>query len=385
MKLPSSTLLALLFLCVIGVSTGSPCLSEEAKLQLDTIKAELSASETEITQITEELKEIKAEVQKLSVQVVALREREKKVKKELDQKQSSQAEIQKLVQDLQGRLLEIELRYQRRVRALYVLQASDTPSSRLLLSHGYEAFSRGAVYLKAIKRMDALEGQEIRELRSKRDVETYKLNQTLQQSQMLLADMALQRKEIESKLASQNQKVSEFQAKKKKLEVALVSLRAQELRFETVLKSMTGGEEQGAVVQKQPEDAQDREVGPWEGAGITGELTNPLKGKVIKKFGTGDGVTKKGILIKGGTPEVVAIAEGKVAFVGVLPQLGTVVILDHGSREFSLYGKLTEPHVSVGAIVPSGGSIGTTGDTFYFEIRKKGVSTDPLLNRYASP
>jgi septal ring factor EnvC (AmiA/AmiB activator) len=358
-------------------------LAEDEKLKLDELRTQMSESESQVSSITEELKSIKAEVQKLSSQVSVLKDREKKLRKDLDKKQSSQLEIQKLVQDLQGRLLELEIRSTARVKALYLLHVSDLPATRAFVSNGYEAFSRGSVYLKSIKKMDAQEAEEVRALRGRRDVETGKLQKTLQESQNLLAEVTLQRKEIEAKIDTQNEKVSEFKIKKKSLETALVSLRAQELRFETVLKSMTGGDKEVSLLNSN--DVQDRENAPWEGPGLKGELFNPLKGKVTKKFGVGSGVTKKGILIQGSSLEVIAAAEGKVAFIGVLPQLGTVVILDHGDREFSLYGKLSDAHVSVGAIVPAGAPVGfITKDTFYFEIRKKGVSTDPLLNRYAS-
>ena len=382
----------LLFSCLItgglvlsGKSTFVAHADEPDKTKLEEIRVQMADAEASVAKLTDSVTAIKNDLVKLNSQVSSLKDREKKLRKEFDKKQSTQLEIQKLVQDLQGRLLELELRVEARTKALYLLHVAQP--SGALLTKGYEAFSRGTVYLKSIKKMDAQEAEEIKTLRGRRDLETGKLQQNLKESQALLADVEIQRKQIESTISSQAKKMSDLQSQKKSLEGALLSLRAQELRLETVLKSLTGGDEPTVTDSKRniTEGSSDRESVAWEGPGLKGVLVNPLKGKLSKKFGEGEGVTKKGIIIKGsGSGSVLAVAEGKVAYVGSLPQLGNVVIIDHGSRDFSLYGKLSQVSAALGSIIPSGGAIGEPEETFYFEIRKKGVSVNPLLNRYGS-
>jgi septal ring factor EnvC (AmiA/AmiB activator) len=55
-----------------------------------------------------------------------------------------------------------------------------------------------------------------------------------------------------------------------------------------------------------------------------------------------------------------------------------MVILDHGRRRHSLYSRLDNISVAVGARVARGDTIGRAGDTLHFEFRVGGRSVDPL-------
>jgi len=80
----------------------------------------------------------------------------------------------------------------------------------------------------------------------------------------------------------------------------------------------------------------------------------------------------------------VAIHDGVVAFAGTFAGFGNLVILDHGSQTFSLYGDLLEISVKKGAHVEHGQPIGKVGPTpsgsnaLYFELRVDGQPVDPL-------
>ena len=79
-----------------------------------------------------------------------------------------------------------------------------------------------------------------------------------------------------------------------------------------------------------------------------------------------------------------AIHDGVVAFAGTFGGFGNLVILDHGSQTFSLYGDLLEIAVKKGARVAHGQPIGKVGPTpsgtnaLYFELRVDGQPVDPL-------
>jgi septal ring factor EnvC (AmiA/AmiB activator) len=81
---------------------------------------------------------------------------------------------------------------------------------------------------------------------------------------------------------------------------------------------------------------------------------------------------------------VQAIATGRVLYAGRMPVFGLVVVLDHGERSYSLYGRLATTARSVGEDLQQGEIVGTLGapedgeaGNFYFEVRKEGVSVDP--------
>jgi septal ring factor EnvC (AmiA/AmiB activator) len=114
-----------------------------------------------------------------------------------------------------------------------------------------------------------------------------------------------------------------------------------------------------------------------------GDLPWPVNGQPRRRF-TG-GTPANGIDIT--APEgasAAAIHDGVVAFAGTFAGFGNLVILDHGSQTFSLYGDLLEIAVKKGARVEHGQPIGKVGPTpsgtnaLYFELRVDGQPVDPL-------
>jgi septal ring factor EnvC (AmiA/AmiB activator) len=114
-----------------------------------------------------------------------------------------------------------------------------------------------------------------------------------------------------------------------------------------------------------------------------GDLPWPVNGQVGRRFGSG--TASNGIEIT--APEgasAAAIHDGLVAFAGTFAGFGNLVILDHGSQTFSLYGDLLEIAVKKGARVAHGQPIGRVGPTpsgsnaLYFELRVDGQPVDPL-------
>jgi septal ring factor EnvC (AmiA/AmiB activator) len=66
-----------------------------------------------------------------------------------------------------------------------------------------------------------------------------------------------------------------------------------------------------------------------------------------------------------------------------VPEYGNVVIVNHGKRFYTLYGRLNEIVPLVGDIVEGGDVLARTGKkdrwgrNFYFELRYKGKAIDP--------
>jgi septal ring factor EnvC (AmiA/AmiB activator) len=79
-----------------------------------------------------------------------------------------------------------------------------------------------------------------------------------------------------------------------------------------------------------------------------------------------------------------AVHDGTVAFAGPFTGYGNLVIVDHGSDTYSLYGELDAVNVSRGAKIDRGQPVGTTGRVLmgmpgmYFEVRVDGKPVDPL-------
>ncbi|HKB10291.1 MAG TPA: peptidoglycan DD-metalloendopeptidase family protein [Vicinamibacterales bacterium] len=114
-----------------------------------------------------------------------------------------------------------------------------------------------------------------------------------------------------------------------------------------------------------------------------GELDWPVAGTVARRFGRGP--TSNGMEIDAPEgAEARAVHDGSVAFAGTFTGFGNLVILDHGSQTFSLYGDLLDIAVKKGDHVEHGRRIGTVGPTssgasgLYFELRVDGQPVDPL-------
>jgi septal ring factor EnvC (AmiA/AmiB activator) len=79
-----------------------------------------------------------------------------------------------------------------------------------------------------------------------------------------------------------------------------------------------------------------------------------------------------------------SVHEGTVAFSGPFTGYGTLVIVDHGDRAYSLYGHLESTEVSTGQRVEVGSPVGKSGrnpagtPALYFELRIDGTAVDPL-------
>ena len=79
-----------------------------------------------------------------------------------------------------------------------------------------------------------------------------------------------------------------------------------------------------------------------------------------------------------GSRVVQSVAPGKVAYADQFMGYGNLVIVDHGSGFYTLYGNLDEMGPKVGADVLAGSRVGSAGDYLHFEVRKDGKPVNPM-------
>ena len=121
-----------------------------------------------------------------------------------------------------------------------------------------------------------------------------------------------------------------------------------------------------------------------------GALEWPAGGKVAVQFGQASGrlggtAVRNGIEIATAedTP-VHAVHGGTVGFADTFNGFGTLVILDHGGMNYSLYGYLSSASVKQGDRIETGAELGRVGTApggaaaLYFEMRIDGKSVDPV-------
>jgi septal ring factor EnvC (AmiA/AmiB activator) len=120
-----------------------------------------------------------------------------------------------------------------------------------------------------------------------------------------------------------------------------------------------------------------------------GKLPLPFNGKIMKNnhsLGPEILSIKRGIFIAGPMgARVKAVFPGRVDFSGLIKGYGETVVINHGSRFFTISAHLAHRNKEVGEMVERGDVIGLLGqaDTFsgsrlYFEMRRAGINLDPL-------
>jgi murein hydrolase activator len=121
-----------------------------------------------------------------------------------------------------------------------------------------------------------------------------------------------------------------------------------------------------------------------------GGLEWPVTGRVTTQYGQsssrlGGSAMRNGIEIAAADDAPVrAVHGGTVGFADSFTGFGTLVILDHGGSNYSLYGYLSSVSVKQGDKVESGAEVGRVGQApagqsaLYFEMRIDGKSVDPV-------
>jgi septal ring factor EnvC (AmiA/AmiB activator) len=242
---------------------------------------------------------------------------------------------------------------------------------RLLLSAAdLRQIGQATRMVAALARLDrdriAAQRQRITELTSARAT----LEQRRTELRTLRAETARAQAAAERAAAARNDLIADID-RRRDLNAQLVGeLQIAQTKLQDTLRDLDAGAAVTAI---------DLPVRPFRG-----DLEWPVQGRLVRRPAAAGGASA-GIAIA--APEgtaVSAIHGGEVAFAGAFVGFGNLVILDHGSRIFSLYGDLLETSVRQGDRVAAGQPVGTVGSApngqpeLYFELRVDGATVDPL-------
>lgn len=187
---------------------------------------------------------------------------------------------------------------------------------------------------------------------------------------------------------TEGERLREIRAEKEKKEKELRALRARIARMEALVSRIERKvkEEESARRGKQGIAA-----GPSRFSSLPGGILAPVRGKVVGLFGRQRDpvfdveVENRGVEIEApsGSP-IRSIGKGKVVFSGSVTGFGKVLIIQHGSGLFSVYGRADsfsaaqEQEVVAGELIgrlprnPDGKSM------LYLEVRAAGTAIDPM-------
>lgn len=260
-----------------------------------------------------------------------------------------------------------------RIRALFL--QSKTSELETLLSRFKEGdVVRDAFFLKKMSLYDQKLVQELILLNQTLALGGRQLKELLPARETISRQLFQQQRALAEALTAEQQLFNEYDRQRLYLEESLTALNAEASRLEKMVSEITSG----------------GRISP--SGGLASSLIRPVEGSVVQGFGRHkvsgfeDFVFQKGIEYRTSPKaEVMAVAQGIARFVGSMPGYGKLVILDHGKRDYSLYGRLETISIKAGQEVKERELVGYTGEVdkkgrnFYFELRHGGVPKNPAL------
>lgn len=351
----------------------------ELRRRLDSLQSKIQSLSSQRSQIRQEMSSHRQELSELETKIHDLRAKAG----------SAQAKVAKATQAFQ-KADQIYQHYQTnflaRLGHLY-RRSRLSPLGVLFQSRSFADFVRTERYLMFLRkdagRMHELEtarkGYEERaeSLRQAQIEEKRLQSQLIDRETELIASLE-RNKTLDSKLTRQ-EGIERLQAKK---------LKSAEDHLESRIRNLQKASRVEAGTRNLPRASPQRGTLLWPLAG------NP---RVLRRFGksvnqAGTPEQNSGIdLSVPSSSQVFAVAAGKVAFEGVIPQpFGRTVMIDHGGAPrnlISIYGNLESILVGTGQEIRAGQTIGMVGShlgpdsrrRFHFEIRQGETPQNPLL------
>jgi len=345
--------------------------------RLETLKIKQRETAQSLRLMDEELERVKKQQAEYQSTVEKQQERIKELSRKIERGAEKLKEKRSI---LEQRLVAIYKGYRRTTLVDYLAQSKSV--NELLRRTHYISFlaSRDNELLTKL-------GQLLATLTVEK-AEIVKLNRERSANLAQLEDIG---KELEQRKFSQATVLQDMERQKLEKEKSLEKLNKAAAKLEEMLSAIMGkiaDEPEVAVIQPEEKPEEKKEQVGLEL--LRGKLPLPIKGTVVQSFGRqrhgefSDTLFVKGIEFSAQQgSKVSSVANGRVVLQQVLPVFGKVVIVDHGNRYYTLYGRLADTAVAVGDEVTTGAAIGTVGQSdakkrnFYFELRLKGKAIDP--------
>jgi murein hydrolase activator len=381
---------------VVGVAAFVTCVYNQKSYAAAPSLEEIQA---QFTQISERIREQKGQLRLLEVrraQMVATLKGQQSAVQESERKRTRLQEQGKVIslniatiearrQATEEGLSRLKAKVRGRIRGIFDL-ARAQKGLGLFSSMSQRSQANAAkvlFYLSKIRLSDEHTLFQYHSALEVADRELVFLQELSKEKRELDEELTLVTRHLATQVEQQRVTLTSIEADKKVLKASLTELVKEADRLDRIIFRLTGGVTHERI----------REVSVPKGPSFIGDGAAvpllPLQGVVTQKFGArkllgfDDFVLSKGIEVRVSSPSpVVAILDGTIRFAGTMPAFGKVLILDHGGRDYSLYGKLLELQVQIGQKVARGEVLGKVGgtpndSTLYFEIRRKGTPVDP--------
>ena len=384
-----------------------PTLCAEAQQELDTASANLEkirvavdASELEIERIQGEFASLLARRKEITDTIKRLKLDDQLLETKLQQVEQEHKVLLVRVQEAEERVAETQEKNNKRLRFMYIQRVlSSAPLELRIAKQGQ--LERVSAYARSVRHSDQERFMGLQRVAKELLFARKALDLSIFEALRLRDEIQVRRRDAELKQKELKLIAKEIVSRREQAQLSLKLLKREANELERVVISMTSESPDEASTDS---DSQQGEEGPKEliqpeGSviinprglfGASGGLVAPVKGQVMQRFGKVLLASFKDVLFSKGVEfstkeggDVHAVLGGKIAYAGNLPGYDTVVIIDHGVRSYSLYGRLGSSLVNKGDIVTKDHVVGVTaapdkrGRNFYFEVRKNGAPVDP--------
>jgi len=337
---------------------------EKIEKDLDREREQLLKFDEKEEKLLEELSQLEKEIEEKRKSLKELEEKVSVIKKDLRENQAKVSQTEKSLKALEDRLgkrLGAFYRYAKRgyIRLLATADGLDTLRKRFK-------------YLRALLAVDLTLLQETANLQKEYREEIASVKEKL---------LALEGFEKEESV-----RVAAVKEDIDRKVVLLMKTHKEKEFLETGVKELELASQKlkETLIQIEKRDEKRTEI-PSDFANARGKLPMPIEGRILREGASSQGGLK-GITIEGRPgAEVKAVYAGRIDFSGTLKGYGEIVVINHGSRYFTVSAQLAQRKKQEGEMVKSGEVIGSLGKTalarearLYFEIRKGGGNLDPL-------
>jgi murein hydrolase activator len=365
-------------LCVIAVcfcfSGHAPHAQSDPKTQSERIAARIRALQAESDRLAAQARTVFGELRRLEID-----------------REIKQAEVTKTETEL-ARVTADRDRAEKRLKTLEATRIAETPAIKerlvelskhgragyvqlLLASNDVRTLGRMARGVAAVAAIDRVRLDTHRRILAAERDTLNELDQKYDEVEALTRDAAKARAAVVAAVAARNRMIEDLDQRRDLAAQYVVELQQAQSQLEQTLATA----EAGSSVVALP-------IRPFKG-----DLPWPLAGNITARFGRqpsgrfGTSIVRNGIEVSAaeGTAAT-AVHEGTVAYAAPFSGFGTLVIVDHGSSAFTLYGHLQDASVTAGTNVSRGTPLGhiglapSGGAALYFEVRIDGRPVNPL-------
>ncbi len=373
---------------------------DTASANLEKIRVAVDASELEIERIQGEFSNLLARRKEITDTIKRLKLDDQLLETKLQQVEQEHKVLIVRVQEAEERVAETQEKNNKRLRFMYMQRVlSSAPLELRIAKQGQ--LERVSAYARSVRQSDQERFMGLQRVAKELLFARKALDLSIFEALRLRDEIQVRRRDAELKQKELKLIAKEIVSRREQAQLSLKLLKREANELERVVISMTSESPDEASTDS---DSQQDEEGPKEliqpeGSaiinprglfGASGGLAAPVKGQIVQRFGKVQLASFKDVLFSKGVEfstkeggDVHAVLGGKIAYAGNLPGYDTVVIIDHGVRSYSLYGRLGSSLVNKGDTVTKDHVVGVTaapdkrGRNFYFEVRKNGAPVDP--------